>query len=127
MLKIIISVIFICSTAIGFSQEAVFHVKKKTYKFPKTNEGEIITHYYRVRNNGDKPLVFSDYEVECSCTDIKLPLSPIPPNGEDTIFLTFNTEGRPYLQDRKIILHTNTNKQIEILRFKVFVKPKKQD
>jgi hypothetical protein len=38
----------------------------------------------------------------------------------------FDTNGKYYQQDRKIILHTNTKRKLEYLRFKVFVVPNEE-
>lgn len=121
---ILISILFL-SSALGFSQEAEFFVKKSTFKFPKTNEGSIVEHSFSVKNTGDIPLVLTSYEVECDCTKAFLPEKPIQPGETVGVKVTFDTEGKAYLQDRIIVISTNTKKGKEELRFKIFVKPKK--
>jgi hypothetical protein len=118
---------FICTNyaAFGFSQKAVFFVKKSTHRFQKAIEGDTLQHTYLIENRGDTDLIIYNYEVECSCTDVFIPKQTIAPGEKSTLSVTFNTTGRPFLQDRKILLMTNTKQEIEYLRFKVFVKPKK--
>ncbi len=117
--------LFIFNTALVFSQRAVFYVKKPKYKFNRTAEGDTVRHTFLIENKGDAELVISDYEVECSCTHVYLPNKTIAPGKKVELTFFFDTEGRPFLQDRQIMLITNTKKQKEYLRFKVFVKPKK--
>lgn len=125
MIRILFAFIFINYTAFGFSQKAVFFVKKSTHKFHKTIEGDTLQHTYLIENRGDTDLIIYNYEVECSCTSVFIPKQTIAPGEKSTLSVTFNTNGRPFLQDRKILLITNTKQENEYLRFKVFVKPKK--
>jgi hypothetical protein len=116
--------LFIFNTALVFSQRAVFYVKKPTHKFKRTIEGDTVHHTFLIENKGEVDLIIYNYEVECSCTNVYLPENAISPGKKGELTFTFNTEGRPFLQDRKILLITNTKNQKEFLRFKVFVKPK---
>ncbi len=125
MIRVLFALVFINYAAFGFSQKAVFFVKKSTYKFHKANEGDTIQHTYLIENRGDADLIIYNYEVECSCTNVFIPKQTIAPGEKGKLIVTFNTDGRPFLQDRKILLITNTKQENEYLRFKVFVKPKK--
>jgi hypothetical protein len=125
MIRIIFALTFILYTAFGFSQKAVFFVKKATHRFQKSNEGDTLQHTYVIENRGDVGLIIYNYEVECSCTNVFVPEQTIAPGEKGNITVTFYTDGRPFLQDRKILLITNTNHKNEFLRFKVYVKPKK--
>ena len=124
MFRLFFAFVFIFIAALGFSQRAVFYVSNPKYKFKRTHEGDTLEHTFIIENKGDADLVIYDYDVECSCTNVIIPENPIGPNEKGALTFTFNTEGRPYLQDRKIRLITNTKKQEEFLSFKVFVKPK---
>jgi hypothetical protein len=111
------------NSALGFGQVAEFSFNKPTYKFPKTNEGVVLKHYYVFRNSGNAPLVISAYSVGCHCTEVTFPTYPILPGKTDSILVVFKTEGKYYQQDRTIILTSNAKKKEYILRFKVFVVP----
>lgn len=106
------------------TQRAVFYAPNKTIKFPKTREGEQLKYRYIVKNIGKAPLEFYGFEAECTCTEVTLPTNAIKPGEQDFIYVTFDTKGKYYFQDRIIYLSTNTRKKIEKLRFKVFVIPK---
>ncbi len=111
-------------TAIGFGQVAVLNFKYQTVKFPKTNEGAKLHYIYEFSNDGKADLEFYSFEAECTCTEVKLPNSPIKPGESGRIEVSFDTNGKYYYQDRTIYLLTNTRKKREKIRFKVFVEPK---
>lgn len=111
-------------TALGFGQVAVFNVKYPTVKFPKTKEGTKLNFIYEFSNDGNTPLEFYSFETECTCTEVELPNSAIPPGEKGRITVNFDTNGKYYYQDRTIYLITNTKRKREKLRFKVFVEPK---
>jgi hypothetical protein len=117
--------ILILNSALGFGQEAVFFAEDNLHKFPKTNEGPILEHVFAVTNNGTAPLVITEAKVSCHCTKVTFP-DTIQPGKTDSIHVTFDTNGKYYQQDRKILLFTNTKKGMEELRFKVFVVPKEE-
>lgn len=116
--------IAILSSAPGFGQVAEFSIKEPLHKFPKTQEGTVLTYTYTFTNTGKAPLIISGYTVACTCTKVDLPDGPIAPGQKGTIKITFDTEGRTYYQDRVIILNTNTKRKTEKIRFKVYVEPK---
>lgn len=105
--------------------QPVFQVDKTVFVFPDTKEGEILTHIYRIKNEGNEPLIISDFKVACSCTKVELPKKPILPNETFELKMSFNSEGKYYMQDRTVILQTNTKRKSEKIRFKVYVIPKK--
>ena len=123
-MKGVILLTFLFSTALGFSQWAVFSAKYATIKFPKTNEGTVLHYIYEIKNTGEIPLEIYSFEAECTCTEIKLPKKPIEPGQKGKIELTFDTNGKYFFQDRVIYFDTNTRRKREKLRFKVYVVPK---
>ena len=123
-MKYIITLIVLLNSALGFNQEAVFFVQKPTIKFPKTNEGDTLSHYFVFVNKGTKPLKIDRYEVECDCTVLEFPKYEIQPNAIDSVRLTFDTNGKYFFQDRTVIVYSNTKKKKTSLRFKVNVIPK---
>lgn len=123
-MKSFLTFIILLSSALGFSQEAEFSFKKKTHKFPKTNEGDTLRHHFVFTNTGNAPLLISSYTVECHCTELKFPTYPIEPGKTDSVEVVFDTNGKYFAQDRLVIISSNAKKKETILRFKVFVNPK---
>jgi len=120
-----LAILYICfNSALGFGQVAEFSFVKPTHKFPKTDEGPVLKHYYVFRNSGNAPLIISSYAVGCHCTEAIFPTYPILPGKTDSILVTFDTKGKFYQQDRTVILTSNAKKKEYSLRFKVFVVPR---
>ena len=115
------------SSATGFTQEAEFSIDKRTHKFPRTEQGEILNHTFTVTNTGEDSLIISDYKVTCSCTQSNLPEGPIAPGESFDLYITFDTKDKYYAQERDIYYVTNTKKSLEKLRIKVFVIEPKKD
>jgi hypothetical protein len=114
-------------SALGFAQEADFFFKSKTtVKWPKTNEGELLSHYFVFENTGEKPLIISDAKVTCPCTKAIFPTYPILPGKTDSIQVQFDTNQKAYYQDRTIDIISNTKKPAQ-LRLKVYVVPKSEE
>lgn len=123
-MKSLLTIIIILSSALGFSQEAEFSFKEKTHKFPKTIEGEQLSHYFVFTNTGNIPLKINSYVVECHCTEVIFPSHEIQPGKTDSLLLKFDTNGKYFAQDRNVIISSNSKKNETVLRFKVFVEPK---
>lgn len=123
-MRLVLTIILIAmNSALGFGQEAEFFCKQSTFKFPKTKEGVQLEHTFTVTNTGKKPLIISDYKVECTCTKVYLPKEPIAPGKSAQIRVTFDSDGKAFYQDRIIDLKTNTKRKTEKLRFKVYIEP----
>ena len=123
-MKSLLTIIIILSSALGFSQVAEFSFKQKTHKFPKTKEGETLSHYFVFVNTGNAPLKINSYVVECHCTELIFPTNEIQPGQTDSVLVKFDTKGKYFAQDRNVIISSNAKKKETILRFKVFVEPK---
>lgn len=112
------------NSAISLSQFAEFSFDKNVKNYQVITEGDTLKGYFVFKNKGPEPLQITKYTVECHCTEVHFPSAPTAPMASDTIFFTFDSNGKSYAQDRKILLYANTKKEMEIIRFKVFVNPK---
>ncbi len=70
---------------------AVFSFKEKIYNFGNVKQGEKVTHEFKFKNTGNKPLVISDVVKGCGCTTVRWTTEPIMPGGEGAIWATFNS------------------------------------
>ncbi len=123
-MKLYFAIIIVALTsALGFGQEADFSIDKSVHKFPETIEGKLLEHDYIITNDGDIPLIISDYKVDCPCTKVELPKKPILPGESYSMKLSFDTKGKYYFQSRIVYLKANTSKGTHKLRFKVNVIP----
>ena len=123
-MKFIFISTILLNSAISLAQFAEFSFDKNVKNYQVITEGDTLKGYFVFKNKGKEPLKITKYTVECHCTEVRFPSGPIPPMASDTIFFTFDSNGKSYAQDRKILLYANTKKETETVRFKVFVNPK---
>ena len=108
-----------------FSQEIKFKETKQSFGF--VHEGDTVKLSYELKNVGDKPLIISNYEVECGCTKMESVASPIEPGQTYILKVTFDTHQKYDRQDRIIKIISNATNSPTELRFKgVVLKPKKK-
>lgn len=68
--------------------------EKTSYYFGTKNEGDVVEHEFKFTNTGDAPLVITEVERACGCTDPEFPKEPIQPGKEGFIKVTFYSNGR---------------------------------
>lgn len=109
----------------SFSQEIKFKETKQNFGF--VHEGDTVRLSYELKNVGDKPLIISNYEVECGCTVMEKVYKSIEPGETYIIKVTFDTHQKYDRQDRTVTIISNAKNPPNILRFKgVVLKPKKK-
>lgn len=88
----------------------------------KITEGDTLLMVYSFTNIGDVPLIISNYEVACSCTEVTFPKEPILPGKEGKISVSFDSDGKIGYQDRTISLFSNAITSPFKIRFTTSVK-----
>jgi hypothetical protein len=111
------------SSLSGFSQQIEFKSMKQSFGF--VHEGDTVKLKYELRNTGDKPLVITGYEVECGCTVMQLPASPIAPGEKYSLLIIFDTHQKFDRQDRTLKVISNAVNSPSELRFKGVVLKRK--
>ena len=94
------------------------------HDFGTIQEGTIGTHQFRFTNTGNSPLLISNAKGSCGCTVPEWPKEAIAPGASATLKATFNSNGKPNLQKKKITITTNTESGKEVLEIKAMVTPK---
>lgn len=123
--KTIFILFIVVLTTKGFSQEIKFKETKHNFGF--VHEGDTVKIDYELKNIGDKPLIISNYEVECGCTKMESVPNPIEPGQTYILKVTFDTHQKYDRQDRIIKIISNAKNSPSELRFKgVVLKPKKK-
>jgi hypothetical protein len=123
-MKFIFQLVILLNSAVLFSQAADFSFDKTTKNYGVITEGDTLKGYFVYKNIGKEPLKISKYTVECHCTELHYPNVPTKPMASDTLFFTFDSQGKSYQQDRTILIYANTKKEMNLVRFKVYVNPK---
>ena len=88
----------------------------------KIKEGQTPEISWKFKNVGNKPLVVINAQGTCGCTVAEKPEQPVAPGEEAIIKAKFSSEGRPGLNEKQVIVTTNTNgSTAHYLNFKVEV------
>lgn len=88
------------TTKISFAEEK--------HDFGNVKEGEKVTHMFKFKNSGDKPLIISDAKGSCGCTVPEYPKNPIAPGESGEIKVEFNSKDKPGKQTKYVTLNANT-------------------
>ncbi|PKV52770.1 uncharacterized protein DUF1573 [Aquimarina sp. MAR_2010_214] len=94
------------------------------HNFGAINEGDIVEHKFTFTNTGKAPLVIISAKGSCGCTVSKWPKEPIAPGATGDMMVTFNSNGKPNLQNKQVTITANTEKGKEILKIKAMVTPR---
>ena len=99
--------------------DRVFH------DFGMVSEGEIVKTIFKFTNTSENDLYIVDAMGSCGCTVPKFPKNvPIKPGGTGEIEVSFDTNGRPDLQQKMVKVSANTPNGGQLLRIQAFVEPK---
>ena len=109
------------NSAAVHGQFAEFLFEEEVHKFPKSQEGEQLSHTFHFENTGDAPLIISRYKVECTCTVASYSKEPILPGEKGSVLVTFDTNEKFGWQYRQIDLYANTKKSPTTLEIRVKV------
>ena len=86
------------------------------HDFGKVKEGERIGCFFTYENTGDADLVVASASASCGCTVPKYNRKPVPPGGTGELEVVFDTSGREGLQTKTIVVQSNAENNLVILR-----------
>ncbi len=88
----------------------------------KIKEGQTPEISWKFKNTGNKPLVVINAQGTCGCTIAEKPEQPVAPGEEGVIKAKFSSEGRLGVNEKQVIVTTNTqDSSTHYLSFKVEV------
>ena len=107
----ILSALFIAGSVSNAQSEkrAKIEFEKTTIDLGKFGQEEAVRHcQFIFKNTGDANLYIHQIIPTCSCTSNKYPTHAIAPGASDTIFVTYNGEGKSPRKFRSsITIHSN--------------------
>ena len=111
-------VILLFALSVVSNAQAVikFDDPKKNFGFIK--QGKLAEMKFEFTNAGDQPLIISDYKVECACTSVDFPKSPVLPKQRGSLTVKFDTKSVYDRQDRVVEIISNAKNSPEKIRFK---------
>ena len=120
-LKAFVILMFLISCALNSSAQAKIKFTTETKKdLGKVKKGDVVTADYEFMNEGNLPLIISNYEVECTCTTVDFPKQPIAPGQTGKLTVKFDTKSAYDRQDRKVVILSNAKNSASV-RIKCFV------
>ncbi len=95
-----------------------FSFVNTTHDFGEIQEGEVVNHTFSFANNGETPLVIESAKASCGCTVPRWPRDPIAVGATGEIEVSFNSKGKPGIQNKTVTITANTNPKITKLYIK---------
>lgn len=119
----------ISSTVIETDNPAVESAKMEfeemVWDFGEIIEGERVVHTFKFKNVGNNHLSINSATASCGCTIPEWPKEPIPPGGEGSIKVQFNSNGKVGTQHKDITIISNADPVKTVLQIKAQVQKKK--
>lgn len=87
------------------------------YDFGEVEEGTVVTHSFKFRNDGGSPLKITNVRKGCGCTSAVAGKEELQPGEESEIKVTFNSKGRRGRQTQRIQVYSNDpeNPRVELI------------
>jgi hypothetical protein len=95
---------------------AVLTFSAPEHDFGKVKAGEKVGCIFSYTNTGDADLVIASASASCGCTVPRYDRKPVPPGGTGTIEVIFDTSGREGVQAKTVVVQSNAENNIVILR-----------
>lgn len=99
----------------------VMTFEETVHNFGKMTQGEIAKYDFVFKNTGNEPLLISSVRTTCGCTVTNFPKIPIEPGKKGIIKVVFNSAYKEGFQNKKILIHANTNPKDLVLTVKANV------
>jgi len=100
------------------STVGAFAFEEEIFDFGTINEGEVVEHLFKFKNEGQVPLIISNIQASCGCTSPEWSKSPVKPGGEGFVKVVFNSRGKSGVQSPTVTIQANTNPSVTRLRLK---------
>jgi hypothetical protein len=88
-------------------------------------QGEKVGYNFLFTNVGDASLVIMDASASCGCTVPRYSRKPIPPGGDGSVEVVFDSSGRMGRQTKTVTLKTNGKNKVVHLTIKANITIKK--
>ena len=82
-------------------------VSEEVWDFGTIQEGDTVTHVFKLENTGTSELVIRNVRTTCGCTAAMLSSTNIAPGASGDLEVTFNSKGRPGYNEKSVYIDTN--------------------
>lgn len=104
------------AAAAGMKPDISF--KDTVFEFGTIHEGEVVKNEFEFTNTGKTPLIITSASATCGCTVPEWPREAIEPGKTSVIKVSFNSAGKSGTQQKTVILHANTLRNVHMLYLK---------
>lgn len=88
------------------------------YNFDSIVQGDTVKYTFKFKNTGKSPLLITDAQVGCGCTQPTYSKEPIAPGKSGTIYVEFRSVGKMGPQDKTITIVSNNGAGNVVLHLK---------
>jgi hypothetical protein len=106
--------------------KAIITFKSLDHEFGTVKEGEKIGCIFTYTNTGDADLVITSATASCGCTIPRYGKKPVHPGETGTIEVIFDTSGREGMQTKTVVVQSNAENNLVILRIIAEVRKQNQ-
>ncbi|MDR1723056.1 MAG: DUF1573 domain-containing protein [Tannerella sp.] len=100
-------------------------IDSAVFDFGNINEADgPVTHVFKIKNEGELPLVITKVQASCGCTTPDWTKEPIAPGKTGEVKATYDPTGRPHGFTKTISVYSNGKTGTYILTIKGNVIPK---
>ena len=92
------------------------------HNFGAVKAGERVGSIFPFTNTGDADLVMTSATASCGCTVPKYSKKPVAPGDAGTVEVVFDTSGRDGIQTKTVVVQSNAENNLVILRIIAEVK-----
>jgi len=96
--------------------------KDTVHDFSLIHDAESVSYEFPFTNNGKTPLLITNASGSCGCTVPEYPHEPVAPGKGGIIKVTFNSTGKSGHQEKSVVIHANTVRNIHMLFIKADIK-----
>jgi len=96
--------------------------EEEIFDFGTITQGEKVSHVFKFKNVGNKPLLIANAFTSCGCTVPVIPKQAIATDESSEIKVTFDSEGKSGIVTKEITLMTNCipNKKVIKIKANIF-------
>ncbi len=118
MRTLLVLVLFLFTTVPVFAQGGKIVFEKTEHNFGDIREGTIATHTFSFKNDGRRPVRLVMVQASCGCTTPEYSREPVAPGGSGFIKVAYDSNGRPGIIDRDVIVQTDGDPMYVTLKIK---------
>lgn len=96
-------------------------IDSASYNFNTIEEGAVVEHEFKFRNDGEYPLILNNITSSCGCTTPEWPKEPIESKQTSSIKVRFDSKNKSGAQVKTITVYANTEPAYTELRLRGFV------